>query len=79
MVKKDGTGEFGELEAEMNELTTIYTKEVRNKKIRWYIVWLLVNVALCAYILLLNAIYWQAWGVDCIKRLSVWLMVYNIL
>ena len=64
MVKKDGTGEFGELaQNEDGELQTLFSKDIRTKKIRWYIAWLVLNILLCVYIAGLNVVYWQSWQV----------------
>ena len=73
------TGEFGALQGEQTLLEDQFPKELRRSKRRWYYGWLTVNIVLCVYLTLLNIAFWQFWTVQCIRQLSVWLLVYNVL
>ena len=57
----------------------MFPRERRNKKIKWFVAWGIVNAILCTYIMALLFIFWDAktWAKDpCVKQLNLWLLVY---
>ena len=54
----------------------MFTDEIRKKKVKFLLIWGAINCGLCAYIIFLLAIFWDAWKIDCIEILNVWLLVY---
>ena len=78
-VKDVNDGEFGALIKEDDELNEAYSKSQRMSKIKYYALWGLVNLSLCIYIFGVIFVFWDAWKVDCIEQLSVWLVVYEVL
>ena len=77
--KAVGNQNFGALTHEGAELSEIFSQDIRKSRIRWWIAWLVINIALCVYILVLNILYKDAWIVDCIRTLNIWLLVYNVI
>lgn len=41
--------------------------------------WLLFNILLFSYILILLIIFRGSWGIGCVEQLTVWLLVYDML
>ena len=80
-VKKDNKGyDFGALQQEhKGELLEAFPRERRDKQLKWYFAWAIVNMSLCAYILALVIIFWdeKSWEEEpCVKRCDIWLIVY---
>ena len=63
----------------MAELVEIYPMEVRKKRVRYYLIWLAINALVFAYIAVLLCIFHGSWGVGCVHKLLIWLLVYNII
>ena len=74
-----GQGEFGALSGIKPELSEIYPRRIRKKRICYYLVWLSINITLASYIAILIGIFHGSWGVSCMRKLMLWLAVYNLL
>ena len=74
-----GNGEFGALSPNNLELSEIFPRKIRKKRICYYLIWLAINVLLIAYIVILLGIFNGSWKLDCVHRLMVWLSVYNLI
>ena len=74
-----GGKEFGAITSEDGELNELFSKEVRGKKIKWWLAWGALNVLLGAYMIILLFFYWDSWNIPCVKKLNVWLLVYLVI
>jgi hypothetical protein len=72
-------GEYGALTHEGGELGTIYTKEVRNTKIRNYLIWGAINAGICSYVFFLLFLFRGSWSIHCVRKLNIWLLIYLII
>ena len=48
-------------------LHVMFTQEVRQRKCRSFILWALINLLICTYILILIGVFWYSWKIPCIR------------
>ena len=48
-------------------LHIMFPQEVREKKCKSFILWAVVNLLVAAYIVLLIAVFWKSWTLDCVR------------
>ena len=56
----------------------MFSKEIRKKKIRSFLIWNIINIGILIYVSYLIAAYWDRWD-DCIGTLSFWLVGYLVI
>ena len=77
--KELNKGDFGALTAAKGDKYELYDEETRRKRRKTLIIWFIVNGAVSVYIAFLLWMFWGNWDIDCIRKLNVWLLVYQIL
>jgi len=58
-------------------LTHMFPEQDRNKKIKGFACWGFLNLFQIAYLAFMIAIFWDEWKTECLKELSVWVLVYS--
>ena len=67
-----------DLEEDDAILHFMFSKEVRKKKIRSFLIWNGINLCILIYVSYLIASYWHRWD-HCIATLSFWLVGYLVI
>ena len=58
-------------------LQVVFSEEVRKNKRRNLTIWAIVTGIIFMYISFLLTYFWKQWTTNCIRQLSVWLLVYD--
>ena len=74
----EAVGAADNLEEDDAILHFMFSKEIRKKKIRSFLIWNLVNLIILAYVIYIIEAYWQQWD-ECIGQLSFWLCGYLVI
>lgn len=56
----------------------LYPWDFRKKKLRYRVLYMILHSLTTAYITMLILAYWNAWEIECIREINVWLCVYLV-